>query len=261
MPSPFPGMDPFLEAHWGDVHTALSTYIRNDIQSQLPNDLLARIEESGILEVFDDDNPGSKYSRKYPDVGVFETSVPNGTSPVGAGNIAVAEPLMTISRFAKRTQRSVHIYDPRRKMKLVTAIEVISPGNKIGAKNRDTYRERSEQILDSGASLVEIDLIRQGRHVLYAPALEERGHYAICVIRGWKPDRAEVYPVRFDVALPTIRIPLRRGDTDAILELQKLLDRAYADGRYHSLDYSRPLTPPFTAAENRWLKAQLKKRA
>ena len=20
MPSPFPGMDPFLEAHWGDVH-------------------------------------------------------------------------------------------------------------------------------------------------------------------------------------------------------------------------------------------------
>lgn len=261
MPSPFPGMDPYLEAHWGDVHTTLSTYIRNEIQNQLPEDLIARIEESVILEVFDDDNPNSKYSRKYPDVGVFETAVHGGTLPLTAGNVVVAEPIITISRFAKRTQRSVHIYDPSRKMKLVTAIEVISPGNKIGAKNRDTYRERSEQILDSGASLVEIDLIRQGRHVLYAPVFEERGHYAICVIRGWKPERAEVYPVRFDVALPTIRIPLRRGDPDAILQLQKLLDRVYADGRYGSLDYTLPLTPPFTAAENRWLKAQLKKRA
>ncbi len=144
MPSPFPGMDPFLEAHWGDVHTTLSTYIRNEIQNQLPNDLIARIEESVSLEVFDDDHPDSKLSRKYPDVGVFETDVHGGTSAFSAGNVAVAEPIMTLSRFAKRTQRSVHIYDPSRKMKLVTAIEVISPGNKIVAKNRDTHRDRSE---------------------------------------------------------------------------------------------------------------------
>ncbi len=96
---------------------------------------------------------------------------------------------------------------------------------------------------------------------MYAPVLEERGHYAICVIRGWKPDRAEVYPVRFDMALPTIRIPLRRSDPDAILQLQLLLNRVYADGRCDSLDYTLPLSPPFTTAENRWLKAQLKKRA
>jgi hypothetical protein len=80
------------------------------------------------------------------------------------------------------------------------------------------------------------------------------------VIRGRKPERAEVYSVRFDIALPTIRIPLRRGDADAILQLQNLLDRVYADGRYSSFDYTQPLKPPFTAAENRWLKAQLKKR-
>lgn len=29
MPSPFPGMDPYLEAHWGDVHTSLATYARD----------------------------------------------------------------------------------------------------------------------------------------------------------------------------------------------------------------------------------------
>ncbi len=28
MPSPFPGMDPYLESHWRDVHHSLITYTR-----------------------------------------------------------------------------------------------------------------------------------------------------------------------------------------------------------------------------------------
>ena len=33
MPSPFPGMDPFLEAHWGDVHARLIVNACNQIQN------------------------------------------------------------------------------------------------------------------------------------------------------------------------------------------------------------------------------------
>ena len=154
----------------------------------------------------------------------------------------------------------MHIYDTSRKMRLVTAIELISPANKIGSKNRETYRCRTDLILESGASLVEIDLIRRGQHVLYCAPIEEVGHYAICVVRAWNTTRSEVYPARFDAPLPTIRIPLRQQDPDAILELQKPLDRAYIDGDYEDTDYTRKLKPPFSAAENRWLKAQLKKR-
>ena len=108
--------------------------------------------------------------------------------------------------------------------------------------------------------LVEIDLIRQGKHVLYCPPIGRKGHYAIDAIRGWNPEEVEVYPARFDAPLPTIKIPLRERDSDAILPLQPLLDRAYIDGSYEDTEYTQLLSPPFNATESRWLKAQLKKR-
>jgi len=48
--SPFPGMDPYLEAHWGDVHHSLIQYSRDFLQGTLPEDLLARVEERVYLE-------------------------------------------------------------------------------------------------------------------------------------------------------------------------------------------------------------------
>src|SRR5438105_4713913 len=45
MKSPFPGMDPFLEQYWGDVHHSLIQYARDTMQPQLPADLRARVEE------------------------------------------------------------------------------------------------------------------------------------------------------------------------------------------------------------------------
>ncbi len=34
MPSPFPGMDPYLEAHWGDIHHRIVNYACDAIQDQ-----------------------------------------------------------------------------------------------------------------------------------------------------------------------------------------------------------------------------------
>lgn len=45
MNSPFPGMDPYLERHWEDVHTRLIGYIADELQPQLSDDLIARMEE------------------------------------------------------------------------------------------------------------------------------------------------------------------------------------------------------------------------
>ena len=45
MKSPFPGMDPYLESYWGDVHTSLVTYARDQLRPQLPKDLRVRVEE------------------------------------------------------------------------------------------------------------------------------------------------------------------------------------------------------------------------
>lgn len=35
MASPFPGMDPYLEQHWGDVHPSFITYARDQLQPHL----------------------------------------------------------------------------------------------------------------------------------------------------------------------------------------------------------------------------------
>jgi hypothetical protein len=48
--SPFPGMDPYLEQHWGDVHASLIVYMRDQINEQLPADLQARVEESIMVD-------------------------------------------------------------------------------------------------------------------------------------------------------------------------------------------------------------------
>jgi hypothetical protein len=47
MPSPFPGMDPYLEepALWPDLHQRLITYIADALQPQIRPRYRARIEE------------------------------------------------------------------------------------------------------------------------------------------------------------------------------------------------------------------------
>ena len=45
MKSPFPGMDPYLESYWGDVHTRLMVYASNQINAQLPDELQARVRK------------------------------------------------------------------------------------------------------------------------------------------------------------------------------------------------------------------------
>ena len=50
MPSHFPGMDPYLEAHWLDVHNSLIHLAKAAIQPQLGDDLVARTGERIVVE-------------------------------------------------------------------------------------------------------------------------------------------------------------------------------------------------------------------
>lgn len=50
MASPFPGMDPYLEPHWLDVHTKLVTYAADVLNQVLPPSFIARTEERVAVE-------------------------------------------------------------------------------------------------------------------------------------------------------------------------------------------------------------------
>ena len=74
MPSPFPGMDPYLEDHWRDVHSSLVIYIRDALQPVMPSALRARVEERIMLETLE----GLSFEDRYPDVRVVELTAAAG---------------------------------------------------------------------------------------------------------------------------------------------------------------------------------------
>jgi len=81
-------MDPYLERHWGDVHTRLVTYARDQLQKFLPRDLRARVEERVIVSQWD--RPRSL----HPDVRVIETERISRRPAKSGASVAVAQPLV-----------------------------------------------------------------------------------------------------------------------------------------------------------------------
>src|SRR6516162_2756699 len=91
MPSPFPGMDPYLEAHWRDVHARLIIYASDALQGVLPAALRARVEERVLLET----PQGLADHPLFPDVRVVEfTSRREGSGTGPASGTTVAEPFL-----------------------------------------------------------------------------------------------------------------------------------------------------------------------
>lgn len=65
--------------------------------------------------------------------------------------------------------------------------------------------------------------------------------------------RNEGYGLKLRERLPGIRIPLRSGDPDIVLDLQTVLDQAYEAGAYgRSLRYDHPPDPPLEPADAEW---------
>lgn len=257
MKSPFPGMDPWLELHWRDVHARLIIYIANQIQQQLPEPLVARAEVDVAVDV--DDHS----FRMRPDVQAAEDKpgAGNGGVAVLPPVVAVAEPLLV--RAPEEVHRWVEILDPSSGGRIVTVIEVLSPSNKVPGPARSAYRAKQRDLLSAGINLVEIDLVRKGDWVFSVDVNNldpnKRTPYMACVFRAIHSDRRAVYPMLLRERLPTIAIPLRPGVRDVALDLQKVLDEAYVTGRYDRTDYQTPLNPPLSPEEAAWSGELLRK--
>src|SRR5215831_8861802 len=106
MPSPFPGMDPYLEAHWRDVHASLIIYARDALQGVLPNSLRARVEERVLLET----PKGIGDHPLFPDVRVVEfTSKREGLTTRPTAAVALAEPLLVEAEDEPATETFLEI--------------------------------------------------------------------------------------------------------------------------------------------------------
>jgi hypothetical protein len=268
MPSPFPGMDPYLEALdiWPDLHNALAGEIRNELNQALPSPYYARLEmreEVGIIE-----EDGAK-RWIVPDVTIVRYPRPPGQSNGGATAVLtqtrreVSESIEIEIRNDSIRHHYVEIRDSMRNHKLITLIEILSPTNKRSGPDREAYQSALREVLESDASLIELDLLRGGRRILPAPELADKvgglkppPSYLVLVNRAWRRARGlaayQIFPVDLREWLPCIAVPLKQGEKEVLLDLQIVFNRAYDTGPYRrgAVDYSAPPPPPALGDEN-----------
>jgi hypothetical protein len=244
-------MDPYLEKHWRDVHHRLVTYSCDQLQTRLPSDLRARVEERMFVEADAGENRNI-----YPDMHVVERGSTHAVALAAEPDIALAEPLVIRFGDEPATQGFIEIIDVGSGNRLVTVIEFLSPSNKLPGSGQNLYLRKQEECIAAGVSLVEIDLTRKGErdHSCFSYPIppSHRTTYQICVRRGYESGAVEVYRVPLEEPLPAIRIPLRETDPDVPLQIQPLIDQCYRNGRYDDLDYKADPVPPLNTTDAAW---------
>ncbi len=249
---PFPGMNPYFQAHWSDVHTRLIAYISDVLSLELPDDLSARAEERIVVE---GDQRRNAFRADGAIIEPFEQGFPPLWQPVSPESsvLTASEPIVLFDE--EETERWLEIRDDHRE--IITVIEVLSPANKSG-DGADEYKRKQRDVIAAGVALVEIDLIRGGNHVtaFSRERIEMKDNYPhVCVTRlisrGAK--RREVYLAPLRESLPTVRIPLRQGDPDVPLALQSLIEKCFQNGRYWQEDYTQDPHPPVAPEDAAWV--------
>lgn len=249
MPSPFPGMDPWLEATdiFPSVHGALIFLIREALNRSLPPGYAATSNNRVWVDPESSREPDvSVYGRENPDAKAGGTATLSGL--VAIGRVRMSDPW---------EEPYLEIRSDRGK-RLVTAVEVLSPSNKGYGKGWEAYQEKQEEYRAGRVAVVEIDLLRAGRHVTAVPLGRLRAAapgytYHVCVTGPATGGRHAIAAIRLADRLPRILVPLDPGVPPVPLDLQPLLDRCYDTGLYaRQLKYDRPPDPPLTPDQQAW---------
>ena len=250
MKSPFPGMNPWLEGYlWPDVHNRLAIVIAELLAPYIAPKYVARID----IAMYMDDDPESEIGITYPDVELLRRNNNMLQEPaVAYGKGLTTEPT-AIYPFVLPIEVKVARVEVRdtANNKLVTAIEILSPINKR-KPNLINYREKVTELHKKGVHVLEIDLLRRGtRPYSY---LKSDKHYQMMLLRA-KSNKAAVWAVGIQDALPILPVPLLAPDPDVVLDLGQALDIIFERSLYHlSIDYKKEAAPPaFSEADLAWI--------
>src|SRR5688572_11321974 len=178
MPSPFPGMDPFIEGQaWEDFHHELIAVVRESLMPRVRPRYVVRVEERIYLEHAPEEPP----KVILPDVSVLrrsESAVPPQGGRSGATAVAI-EPVIPTMPMPEQVREAYLTVRERETMAVVTVIEVLSPKNKRrGGDGRRDYLRKREGVPESPAHLVELDLLRGGDRPPTVEPLPAGDYYA-----------------------------------------------------------------------------------
>jgi len=222
MPSPFPGMDPYLESDrlWPLFHHQLITCL---YQILLP----------GLVD---------RYKAR-----------------IGQRHYITQQALFTSVVQEEHHEEFIEVRH-RNETRLVTLIDLVSPVNKTTDTGRQAYLSKRKEGKANGANLVEIDLSLQGQPMLdYSREGLPDWDFAVTVTRASQPDRYEIYTATLQKRLPRFRLPLASDDRDTVVDLQVAFTRAFDQGTFSGqVDYTRDPSVPLSDEDRKWLQEMLK---
>ena len=265
MPSPFPGMDPWLESPgvFPDFHNAFLTYLREALNSVLPPPFFAAIATRYMEE-----------SERHvePDIDVLRPVdfVPKSSNGAHTSTIAVQDLLevpMNPLPDEEITEISLEVRTGNGDEDLITSIEMLSLSNKTrGKTGRGLNLAKQFEMYSAGVNLVEIDYLRRGAHATKVSLGELRRRagrfdYHVCVTSSEKQSVSFVAPILLTQSLPLIPIPLTEGLPPVTANFQEVFSRTFDAALYsRRLHYDEPCDPPLTVEQQAWAEGVLREK-
>jgi len=261
-------MDPYLEhpLRWGEVHTRLIVAISTELNKQLPEGLNAEIDQ--YVTIAEDRDEESFSSRRNPDVFIpdrygYEPPVLKNGSAVAVAVAVLEAPttetVLLSGEIVKHRRILIQTNDGK---KILTAIELLSPSNKDGGKDQDSYLAKRNQYLASGTNLVEIDLLRAGVRLPFGYPSPPSADYYILVSAAVRRPKTSVWALTMRQRIPVVGVPLNEKWSDVPLDLRSCLQKIYDEGRFgNKADYTKPAVPPLNQPDAEWAASFLPKPA
>ena len=240
MPSPFPGMDPYLESPdiWEDFHASLAREIRDQLAPRLrPRYFAALTPRVTYEEVIIEEKHVAK-----PDVSVLKVS----DRPLSVGSLAIVPAPATgqIALEVPVKEQSIEIHEAATGT-LVTSIEILSPVNKRrGHEAFEEYRRKRRALFRTSVHLMEIDLLRKGDRPPLITPLPPASYY-IVLSRAERRPTVDIWPLHPRDPIPLVPVPLMTPDPDVSLDLGLAIGKIYEAAAYDlRIDYTKPAPPP-----------------
>jgi Protein of unknown function (DUF4058) len=254
MLSPFPGMDPYLEAQpfWNDLQSTLIATVKGELKKRLPSGYSVW---AGVYIWLHE--PDAETRKGRPDVFLSAKQ-----KELSAGGVAtLSSPATSILPAVRREGNKYLKIRDVQSDRVITVIEILSPTKKTPGDDREAYLVKRNEYLATGTNLVEIDLLRAGPRMPLGDPTPPPANYYVLVCRASDFPKTGIWPISVRDALPDITIPLKPEDGFVLLPLQQVFAAAYEQGPYeYEVDYSKGPAVPLEEADAVWAKALLAKK-
>ncbi len=262
MPSPFPGMDPFIEINprWEGFH---AWFVR-----KLAEQSLGKAQSLGCWidverMVYQREPNGEVVLIGGPDDTVVAD--PSGFASNATASVALAEPrvihevVLDPDELEQFKQDYLVVRELGQFARVLAAVEVLSPANKSGTYV-PRYREKRLHWLAGRAHFMEIDFLRDGENPSRQlfPELPPTPYFILVARKTGLGRNEEGYPLRMQDPLPVVGLPLGPPRPDLPLDLAAAFAAAYdLSIRPGSVNYEQetPPPPPLDAADAAWVRS------